>query len=352
MSERMEYILFGRGTGLRVSTIALGGAMFGTAWGYGAERDVVTNMLHLYAEADGNFIDTADSYEQGESETIVGAFLQGRRDHFVLASKFTVGAEARGGPLTTGNSRLAMIRSVEASLRRLDTGWIDLYWVHMPASVTATDELVRGLDDLVRAGKIRYYGFSNFPAWRVARAATIAELRGWAPPVGIQVDYSLVQRTCDRELLPMARALGLGVVGWSPLGGGLLTGKYRRGEVGRATGFGKAFKREEDDARRSTILDVVEAIAAETGASAGQVAIAWLLRRQMVIAIGPRTVEQLVENLGSMRVSLSQEQRERLDAVSHTPLGFPHEFLDSESQRQSVSGGVFDRTSNPHGPVA
>ena len=203
----MRYRLFGRGTGLRVSELALGAGTFGTRWGYGAQPADAKRILDAYLDAGGNFIDTADGYQFGEAEELLGQFLPGRRNDIVLATKFTRGAAPKPGLTTVGNSRRVMIDAVEASLKRLQTDRIDLLWVHMPDAVTSSEEIMRGLDDLVRAGKVVYLGFSDFPAWRVARAATIAELRGWAPLAGIQVEYSLAERTPDRELLPMAQAL-------------------------------------------------------------------------------------------------------------------------------------------------
>jgi aryl-alcohol dehydrogenase-like predicted oxidoreductase len=200
----MRYKLFGRGTGLRVSELALGCGTFGTRWGYGSEPEEARRVFDGYVEAGGNFLDTADSYQVGQSEELVGQFIAGRRDDFVLATKFTLGIRPDSSLLAVGNSRKNMVRSVEASLKRLNTDRVDLYWVHMPDAVTSSEEIVRGLDDLVRSGKVLYVGLSDFPAWRVARAATIAELRGWAPIVGLQIEYSLVERTPDRELLPMA----------------------------------------------------------------------------------------------------------------------------------------------------
>jgi aryl-alcohol dehydrogenase-like predicted oxidoreductase len=198
----MRYKLFGKHTGLRVSELVLGAGNFGTRWGHGAEPDEAARILNAYADAGGNFIDTANGYQFGQSEEILGGLLSGRRDDFVLATKFTFQTDPKAGILVTGNSRRSMVSSVEASLKRLKTDRIDLYWAHVSDGVTPLEEIVRGFDDLARAGKILYAGLSDFPAWRVARAATIAELRGVTPIAGLQVEHSLVERTTEQELLP------------------------------------------------------------------------------------------------------------------------------------------------------
>lgn len=347
----MRYKLFGHGTGLRVSEFALGCGLFGTRWGYGAEPSEARRMLDAYLDAGGNFIDTADGYEFGESEELLGEFLQSRRGDVVLATKFTNSSVAQPSLTAVGNSRRVMIDAVEASLKRLKTDRIDLLWVHMPDGVTSTDEIMRGLDDLVRAGKVVYLGLSDFPAWRVARAATIAELRGWAPLSAIQIEYSLVERTSDRELLPMAQALGLGVAGWSPLGGGLLTGKYRRGEGGRKDTF-KRLIHGEDDPRKTAALDAVLDIADKLGVSPAQVALAWSAARGVVPILGPRTVDQLTDTLGAAGLTLSAEDIERLDRASRIPLGFPFEMLAEDAQTAKLAGGIPERVEVPRGLVS
>jgi len=205
----MRYRIFGR-TGLRVSSLALGTGNFGTGWGYGSSREEAKVVFDGYRNAGGNFIDTADQYQFGQSETMVGEFIASDRDDMVVATKFSLGDRHAAGLQRTGNSRKAMVQSVEASLKRLGTDRIDLLWAHMPDAVTPIDEIMRGFDDLVRSGKILYAGLSDFPAWRVATGATLAELRGWAPLSALQLEYSLVERTSERELLPMAAAFGLG----------------------------------------------------------------------------------------------------------------------------------------------
>jgi len=333
----MRHRVFGR-TGLRVSTLALGTGTFGTGWGYGSEREEARAVFDAYRAAGGDFIDTADSYQFGQSESLLGEFIGSARDEIVLATKFTYGAAADSGLQGVGNSRKTMIPALEASLKRLRTDRIDLLWVHMPDGVTPIDEIVRGLDDLARAGKIIYAGLSDFPAWRVATAATLADLRGWTPISALQVEYSLLERTPERELLPMAAGFGLGTVGWSPLGGGLLTGKYRRGETGRAQGLGRVIHGE-TDARKTAVVDAVLAVAEETGASPGQVAIAWVLGKSVLPIIGPRTAKQLADNLAAADLVLTTDQVARLDGASAMPLGFPHELLASPAIRARLAGG-------------
>jgi aryl-alcohol dehydrogenase-like predicted oxidoreductase len=353
----MKYKAFGRKTGLRVSEIALGVGMFGTRWGHGAEPAEARKMFEGYAEAGGNFIDAADGYQFGQAEELVGEFMGAERDRFVVATKYSFGAEPNQGASKSGNSRKNMIRSVEASLKRLNTDRIDLYWAHMTDGMTPMEEIMRAFDDLVRAGKILYAGLSDFPAWRVSHAATLAELRGWAPLSGVQLEYSLMARTPDRELLPMAEAFGLGTALWSPLAGGLLTGKYRGGsKEGRLTGMNGQIMHQETGAQQTAILDAVEAIAGELGVPASHVAIAWLRHRAaqsttaIIPVIGPRTRAQLDDNLAALAVSLSREQARRLDDVSAIALGFPHDLI-AATQGQ-LTGGQADLVEQPRFSVA
>jgi aryl-alcohol dehydrogenase-like predicted oxidoreductase len=244
-----------------------------------------------------------------------------------------------------------MVSSVEDSLKRLKTDRIDLYWVHMSDGVTPVEEIVRGFDDLVRAGKILYGGLSDFPAWRVSRAATIAELRGSSPIAGIQVEYSLIERTTEQELLPAGQALGLGIVAWSPLGGGLLTGKYRKGEKGRAEGLGRVFQ-PENSKQRTAIVDTVISVAKEIGVTPGEVAIAWVASKGSLPIIGPRTVAQLEENLASINVKLSPEQIAQLDEVSAIPAVFPYTVLNDTETKQRFTGGKLEQFDAPLEAVA
>jgi aryl-alcohol dehydrogenase-like predicted oxidoreductase len=348
----MRYRLFGQHTGLRVSELILGTGNFGTGWGHGAEPGEARRIFDAYAAAGGNFFDTADAYQAGQAEELLGEFLGGHQDDFVVATKFTLGTSPGSGILATGNSRKAMVASLEASLKRLRTDRIDLYWVHYADGVTPVDEIVRAFDDLVRAGKILYAGLSDFPAWRVARAAAIAELRGSAPIVGLQVEHSLVERTTEHDLLPMAHALGLGVAAWSPLGGGMLTGKYRRGEKGRAEGFGGRIFQAENSPQRTAVLDSILAIAKEVDATPSQVAIAWVAARGSLPIIGPRTVAHLEDNLAATKLRLTEQQLVKLDEVSAIPEIFPYRLLNSRETRQRIAGGKLDLLDGPGTTVA
>ncbi|AKT41536.1 aldo/keto reductase [Chondromyces crocatus] len=352
----MRYRMLGQRTGLKVSELALGGGMFGTAHGYGAEPDEARRILEGYLDAGGNFIDTADNYQLGQSETLIGEIVGPRRNDVVLASKFSSSAVREPSLGVLGNSRKVMVQSVEDSLKRLKTDRIDLYFVHMDDGVTPLDEIVRGFDDLVSAGKIVYAGLSNFAAWRTATAVRTADLRGWTPIAAIQVEYSLLQRTTEREILPMAEAFGLGVMGWSPLAGGLLTGKSRRGETGRATGFkDTAFKDilfHESAPQQVPVLDALLAIGEELGVSPGQVAIAWVRAKGVLPVLGPRTRAQLDDNLAAATLTLTSEQVRRLDEVSAVPLGYPHELLAAPQSRAIMTGGRWDQIDFPGRAIA
>jgi len=352
----MQYTTFGRRTGLRISELALGTGNFGTRWGYGSEREEAKSVFDGYVAAGGNFIDTADNYQVGQSEELVGEFIASDRDHFVVATKYTLGVAPNGGLSRTGNSRKNLIQSVEGSLKRLNTDRIDLLWAHFDDGVTPLDEMLRAFDDLVRSGKILYAGLSNFPAWRVARADTIAELRGLSPIAGIQFEYSLAERSADRELLPMAEALGLGAALWSPLGGGMLTGKYRGGnKEGRLTGFGGALVRTEHGERETAVLDAVLAIAAEIGVSPSHVAIAWLLHKAhrsptaLIPILGSRTRAQLDATLSATTLQLTPEQADRLTQASAITLGAPYDVIAQTAD--TIAGGNAGLLRKPYLPV-
>jgi aryl-alcohol dehydrogenase-like predicted oxidoreductase len=329
----MKYKIFGSKTGLRVSELALGTGNFGTRWGgYGTSPEDSRVIFDRYIAAGGNFIDTADRYQMGESEEILSDLINSNRDNLVVASKYSLGGDSL---LTTGNSRKNMIRSVEGSLKRLKTDRLDLYWAHLTDGKTPIEEIVRAFDDLVTAGKILYAGFSNFPAWRIANASLLADLRGWSPIAGIQIEYNLLERTPERELLPMAEALGLGVAFWSPLAGGTLTGKYRTSAAGsRLEAWGSFLVKEE----RGNILDTLENIAKEKDVKMLDVALAWIRQQhaQAVTIIGPRTLSQLDANLASLEVELSAEQIQLLNEASAIQLGSPYEVI--EKSRAMIFG--------------
>jgi aryl-alcohol dehydrogenase-like predicted oxidoreductase len=338
----MRYRLLGH-SGLRVAELCLGTMTFGDDWGWGASPEESRRIFDAYAEAGGNFIDTADIYTDGTSEKLVGDFVAGQRERFVLASKYSNSAPV-GDPNAAGNHRKNMVQSLEASLKRMKVDYIDLYWLHAWDFTTPVEEVMRAFDDLVRAGKILYAGISDTPAWIVARADMLAALRGWSRFVAIQVEYSLVERTAERELLPMARSLDLGITVWSPLGSGLLTGKYTRqtDRQDRRRLDQAAFK-EIDDATYS-IAREVDRVADELGKPSSQVALNWVRQQTGILPIiGARSLAQFEENLGSLEFSLEEDQIERLDKVSQIELGFPHDFLTREVPRTFLYGGLFDR---------
>ncbi|KYH03616.1 aldo/keto reductase [Bradyrhizobium sp. DOA1] len=347
MTALDQYRLLGR-SGLRISPLALGTMTFGTEWGWGADPDEARRIFDLYVDRGGNFIDTAVNYTNGASERLVGQFARDKRDRLVLATKFTM-ARDPGNPNSGGNHRLNMLRSVEQSLRQLDTDRIDLLYLHGWDATTQPDEVMRGLDDLVRSGKVLYVGICNTPAWRISQLQTLAELRGWSPFVALQIEYNLVERTVEHELIPLATALGLGVLPWSPLGGGVLTGKYTRADLRdsqeRAVGTTRASIIASSgllNARSLDAADVVRTIAAELGATSSQVAIAWTLANPAVAApvIGARTLEQAEDNFGAVSISLSPEQMARLDQATAPEPIFPGRFLRRPMVEQLIFGGA------------
>jgi aryl-alcohol dehydrogenase-like predicted oxidoreductase len=336
----MRYKLLGT-SGLRVSELCLGTMSFGDAWGFGADEKEAHRILDAFAEAGGNFIDTANKYHEGQSEEILGSFLGPDRDRFVVATKYTL-AMRPGDPNAAGNSRKNLRASVEASLRRLRTDHLDLLWVHAWDYATPVEEVMRGLDDLVSAGKVDYVALSDAPAWIASQANTLAALRGWSPFVALQVEYSLIERTADRELLPVAEAFGLSVTAWAPMGAGILTGKYTRGpsalpEDSRRAAANQARLTE----RNLQIAREVDRVADELGATSAQVAVAWVRQRgRWVIPIlGVRTLEQLQELLGGLDLELPAEHLARLHDASRIELGFPYELLTGP-QGQLVYGDL------------
>ncbi len=340
----MKYRLLGR-SGLRVSELSLGTMTFGEDWGWGSPKEEARKIYDAYRGAGGNFLDTANVYTNGSSERILGEFLQGHRQEMVLATKYTnaaPGKDANAG----GNQRKNMMQAVEASLKRLQTDYIDLYWMHIWDKLTPVEEVMRGFDDLVRQGKVLYVGVSDAPAWWISQANTLASLRGWSPFVGLQIEYSLIERTVERELIPMAKALEIGVTAWSPLAGGILTGKYNgpAQEAGRfSSDMMKGFLPEKD--RQERVVAGVRKVNEETGRSLAQVALAWLRYRDVPVIpiIGARKMAQFQDNLESLTLNLTPEQVRRLDEASHIGLGFPHDFYTKELVRGMVYGGMRDQ---------
>lgn len=338
----MRYKLLGK-SGLRVSELALGTMTFGENWGWGASKEESRKIFEAYAEAGGNFIDTANRYTDGTAEQYVGEFIAADRDHFVLCTKYTLFTR-RNDPNFSGNHRKNMMRSLAESLKRLKTDYIDVYWIHAWDFITPVEEVMRALDDMVRAGKILHVGISDAPAWVIAQANTLAELRGWTPFIGLQTQYSLIERSAERDLLPMARALDVGVMAWAALGSGVLTGKYNQNssEKGRAAMWGMAA------GRNLTIAQEVVNIAEEVGHSPSQVALNWVRQQPGVVIplIGAKKLNQLQDNLACVEFKLTAAQLERLDQVSQIDLGFPHAFLASDEIKGLVYGGTFSQIDN------
>ena len=341
------YRLLGR-SGLRVSPLALGTATFGTEWGWGAEQDDARKLFDLYVERGGNFIDTANTYTNGSSERMLGEFTRDDRESLVLATKYTT-LRRPGDPNSGGAHRKSLFASVEASLRRLNTDYIDLLYLHVWDFTTPVEEILRGMDDLVRQGKVLYVAISNAPAWQVSRMQAIADLRGWSPLVALQIEYNLIDRAGERDLIPMAREMGLGVIPYSPLAGGVLTGKYSRADLTAANAVSGDGTRKNFNValgalteRNLAIAGVVKEVAAEMGRTPAQVGLAWALRNQGVTApiIGARTPAQLEDNLGALEVDLTAAQLARLDEVSAIELGAPHDLLASDHIRTVTRGDL------------
>jgi len=335
----MNYKLLGK-SGLRVSELCLGTMTFGDDWGWGANKDESKAMFELFINAGGNFIDTADGYTNGTSEKYVGEFIRSERKHFVVATKFSFN-QRRGDPNAGGNHRKNMVQALEGSLRRLGTDYVDLYWMHAWDELTPIEEVMRAFDDMIRAGKVLYIGISDAPAWWVARANTLAELRGWAPFVALQIEYNLIERTPERELLPMAEAFGMTVTPWSPLASGWLTGKYAaKAREKRRLDKTPQFARPTE--RNIAIAKEVVKVARAARKSPAQVALNWLRRDGMIPILGARTLQQFEDNLSCIKWSLNSKQRAQLDEISWIELGFPRDFLDRPFVRDYLHGGMYD----------
>lgn len=335
----MNYKLLGR-SGLKVSELCLGTMGFGTENGWGADKEDSFVIMDAYANAGGNFLDTANMYKLGTSEKIIGEYLTNHdRDYFVVATKYSL-KDNSTNPNASGNNRKNMMRSVEESLKRLQTDFIDLLYLHIWDDITPIDEVLRGMDDLVRQGKVNYVAISDTPAWIVSKGNTLAELMGWSQFVALQIEYSLIARTAERELIPMARHYGITVTPWAPLGGGVLTGKYIRGEQGRVKPESKRL-----NDRAVEITKAVVSVAEELGVSPGNVALKWTMQQdfQCIPIVGATKLSQLEDNLKTVEVTLSDEHIKRLNDASAIELGFPGEFFREDAVKMNTFGGFYDR---------
>lgn len=321
----MKHKLLGTHTGLPASELVLGAASFGSRRGYGADAGEIANILSAYADAGGNLIDVADQYQLGEAEEITGRFIEPRRHDFIICTKYTRSSETSPLPANEGNHRKAMRSAVDASLKRLRTDYIDIYMPHYDDGRTPLEEIARGLEELIKAGKVLYAGLANFPAWKASAIA------GLVPVAALQIEYNLAQRTAERELLTMASYFGMGTMFYSPLAGGLLTGKYRQGAKGRLTLAAPDSYRETEEIKN--VLDELVLIAAEVNATPGQVALAWVLTKNGFPIIGARSLAHIQESLKALEVDLSVEQLVRLNNCSAVAMGYPHELLTTVQKK-------------------
>ncbi len=319
----MKYQLFGH-TGLRVSELALGTMGFGTEWGWGADFETSKEIFEAYANAGGNFIDTANRYTEGTSERYVGDFIKEDRDHFVVASKYTL-KDKNGDPNYAGNHRKNMMRSVSESLKRMQIETMDVLWLHAWDFTTSPEEILMGLNDLITRGLVHYIGISDTPAWRVAQANTIAELRGWNKFAGLQVEYNLINRTAERDLLPVAKAFNMAVTPWAPLAGGALTGRYLKGEKGRLPDSSKRLNE-----RNTQIAQVVVDASDAMQCTPAQVAVKWTIQRNQTVIpiVGSTKKGQLMDALGSIEIEIPEDWMKKLNEVSAFELGFPGDFFN------------------------
>ena len=345
----MKYQLLGS-SGLRVADICLGTMTFGEDWGWGASQDASREMFDAYAAAGGNFIDTSSNYTNGTAERYVGQFVAADRDYWVIATKYTLRRPGSNPDDLNagGNARKNMVRTVEQSLGRLATDHIDLLYLHMWDYSTRPEEVLRGLDDLVRAGKVLYIGISDTPAWVASRAQAIAELRGWSAFVAYQGAYNVVNRGIEADVLPMTRALGMSVLAFDLLGGGALTGKFNRpegpGEPTRARQVGETAR---------AAADVVMRVAEEVGRTPSQVAIHWATRRapNIIPIVGARRLSQLADNLGALDFELTAEHMDALTAVRPLPREYPHSFWNDYIRRDLIYGRAVDNLNKDHWPL-
>ncbi len=326
-----QYVTLGR-SGLRVSPLCLGAMTFGEDLGWGTSVEESQQIIDRYTELGGNFIDTANFYTRSHSEKIIGDHIgrhPARRDRLVIATKFS-GNLYPGDPNGGGSGRKSLVSACENSLRRLQTDYIDLYWLHIWDANTPIEETMAALDDLVRAGKVRYIGVSDTPAWKIAEANLIARFRGWSAFVGLQIEYSLLERDVEQELVPMASEFGLGITPWSPLKGGVLSGKYTRANAGRHDADRGAVVNAFLNDETYALIDELEAIAKARETTVASVALAWVLLQPAVssVIIGARRLSQLEDNVRAVDVKLGADELARLDALTKPAFGFPHNMLE------------------------
>jgi aryl-alcohol dehydrogenase-like predicted oxidoreductase len=357
----MRYKLLGK-SGLRVSELCLGGMTFGEDWGSmlpGTSKEEARKIFDIFVSKGGNFIDTANVYQKGTSEKYIGEFISSEREKFVLATKYTLTTNP-DDPNASGNHRKNLVQSVDASLNRLNTNYIDLLWIHVWDPMTPIEEVMRALDDMVRSGKILYIGISDAPAWVISHADAIAEFRGWTSFVGIQIMYNLIERSAERDLLPMARALDIGVTAWSPLAGGVLSGKYsnrqENADEQKRYSANNPMSASFVNERNISIATEVQVIAKEINKTPSQIALNWIRQQQrqhagketggvIIPIIGARTEAQINDNLGCLDFELTQDQLKRLDEKSKIQLGFPHDFI-SEAAKIFLYGNTFSLIDN------
>ena len=342
----MEFYTLGN-SGLKVTRLALGTMTFGTEWGWGADKEAARAIFNAYVDAGGNFFDTADAYTGGTSETWLGEFIaeRGLRDDAVIATKFTMNLAAQT-PNAAGNGRKNILRAVEGSLKRLNTDYIDLYLMHCWDRLTPPEEAMRTFDDLVRSGKVRHVGLSDIPAWYASRAQAIAEYRGYEPISALQLEYSLAERNIENEFVPFGTRYGAGIMAWSPLASGLLSGKYRPSSQGETAGRLETVRGttnpgfQKFNERNWAIVAELEKVAGELGRSMAQVAVNWAMTQPGIasIIVGATKLEQLKDNLGALEFTIPHELRQRLDDVNALPSTFPYSFFGPEIQG-SLTGG-------------
>ena len=349
-----HYVTLGR-SGLRVSPLCLGTMTFGQDWGWGSTPEDSTKILDRYRELGGNFLDTANVYTKGHAEKIIGDYFgkaTGKRNRTVIATKF-FGSMLSGDPNSGGAGRKAIIAACEESLRRLQTDYIDLYWMHCWDRNTPIEETLRTLDDLVASGKVRYIGFSDTPAWKVMEAQLMARFRGWTPLIALQLEYSLLERTIEGELVPMALEQGLGITPWSPLKSGVLSGKYTRANAGRIKADRGEWATAALTGHAYDVIDELVRLAAELGSTPARVALSWVQHRPGVAStiIGARTLQQLEDNLAALDVKWTGEAAERLNSLTAPALNFPHDFIAQGAARFSASGTTINGVSAENSPM-